>query len=65
MKATVKKEKITWPIAQDGGGKMMDALQCNAFPTYTLIDRKGRVRMNDIETDDVEKAVKLLLKEKP
>jgi hypothetical protein len=64
MKAAVKKNGINWPIAQDGGGKMLEALQCNAFPTLTIIDRKGKVRVNDIDDGDIEKAIKMLLKEK-
>ncbi len=65
MKETVKKNSITWPIAQDNSGKTTEAFATNAFPTYALIDRKGKVRVMDIEPEDLEKAIKLLLKEKP
>lgn len=64
MKQAVAKHKMTWPIAQDGTGKTMKAFASNAFPTYALIDRKGKLRVMDIEPEDLEKAIKALLKEK-
>jgi len=64
MKATVKELGMTWPIGQDGEGKTLSALKGSGYPTYALVDRKGRLRANDIEGDDLDKAIKVLLKEK-
>lgn len=64
MKATVKELGMTWPIGQDGAAKTLASFKCNGFPTYCLVDRKGILRVNDIEPDDLEKAIKVLVKER-
>lgn len=64
MRKAVKDEKIVWPVAQDGKAATLSAYAGTGFPTFVLIDRKGRVRMNDLENDQVEKAVAYLIKEK-
>lgn len=64
MKATVKQLGMSWPIAQDGGHKMLDAFHANGFPTYCLIDRKGRLRVCDGDPADLDRAIGILLREK-
>lgn len=64
MKKAVKTHKITWPIAQDTKGKTLKAYESNAFPTYALVDRKGKLRVMDVEPEELERVIKLLLKEK-
>ena len=64
MKAAVKELGMTWPIGMDAEGKTLASLKDNGFPTYCLVDRKGILRVNDIDPSDLEKAIKALLKEK-
>jgi len=63
-KAAVKRLGLTWPIGQDGACKTQAAFKSNGFPTYCLVDRKGRLRVDDIDPRDLERAIKVLLKEK-
>jgi hypothetical protein len=64
MKATVKELDMTWPIGQDGDGKTLASFKCNGFPTYCLVDKKGRLRVNDGDPEDLDRAIKVLLAEK-
>lgn len=65
MKKGVSDEKMTWPVAQDGKGTTLKAYAGSAFPTFCLIDRKGVLRMNDLEdVDETERAVAWLIKQK-
>lgn len=63
--AAVKELGMTWPIALDPKSGMMSAFNCDSFPDYCVIDRKGNVRFCDLANGDVDKAVEALLKEKP
>jgi hypothetical protein len=63
-KSKAKEWKMTWPVALDGGSKTMKAFNCDSFPDYCLIDRKGNVRFCDIANGEIDKAVEALLKEK-
>jgi hypothetical protein len=64
MKSTVKTMGMTWPIAQDGQHKMLDSFKANGFPTYCLVDRKGRLRVCDGDPDDLDRAIGVLLRER-
>jgi hypothetical protein len=50
-------------VAVDAGANA--AFHANSFPDYYLIDRSGVLRWADIVNSDVEKAIGILLKEKP
>ena len=63
MAATVKEHGIKYPVAVDAGANA--AYRANSFPDYYLIDRSGVLRWADIVNSDVEKAIGILLKEKP
>lgn len=65
MDASVKENGLTYLIAQDGEKKMMKAFQGDSFPDYYLIDRQGKVRFADLANGEIDRAVELLLKEKP
>ena len=49
-------------MAVDAGANA--GYRANSFPDYYLIDRSGVLRWADIANADVEKAIKILLKEK-
>ena len=61
----VKKEKIQYPVAIDHEGKTVKAFRVDSFPDYYLIDRAGKLRVADLKNDDLDRAVKVLLAEKP
>lgn len=62
MGATVKQHGIKYPVAEDAG--TIAAFKANSYPDYYIIDRNGILRWADIANRDVEKAIKILLKEK-
>ena len=62
MAATVKQHDIKYPVAEDTGTTA--AYKANSYPDYYIIDRDGVLRWADIANRDVEKAIKILLKEK-
>ena len=64
MPALAKKTGIQYPIAVDIGNATSRRYKCDSTPDFYLIDRKGILRWPDIETEDVEKSIQLLLKEK-
>jgi Redoxin. len=59
-----KAEKMKYPVAFDGGA-FMKKVGCDSFPDYVIVDRKGIVRVVDLANSETERAVKVLLKEKP
>ncbi len=65
MKQVVRELGITWPIAQDGASKTMDAYHGDSFPDYYVIDRKGKLRFADLANQELDRAVDVLPKEKP
>ncbi len=62
MGAAVKQHDIKYPVAEDIG--TIAAYKANSYPDYYIIDREGVLRWADIANRDVEKAIKILLKEK-
>lgn len=65
MAAFVKEQKLPWPVAVDVEGKTVQAFAVDSFPDYYLIDRSGKLRVADLANGDLERAVQLLLKERP
>lgn len=61
--AFVKEQGITWPIATDVEKKTVSAFGIDSFPDYTLIDRSGKVRFNDLANSELDRAIALLLAE--
>ena len=59
----VKKEKLKFPVAIDAQGKTVQAYHVDSFPDYYLIDRAGKLRVADLANGDLERVVKVLLKE--
>ena len=53
---------IRYPTAVDE--KTIDAYLVTEFPTYSLIDRKGRLRIIDCKPKHLKEAIKFLLAEK-
>ncbi len=64
MALAAKKFDIQYPIAADVADATFKAYKSDSTPDYYLIDRKGNLRWADIETDDLEKAIELLIAEK-
>ncbi len=64
MASYVKENKLTWPVAVDIDRKTVAAYRVDSFPDYYLIDRKGNLRVADLANKDLDRAVKILLKEK-
>jgi len=64
MRAAVKELGMPWIVAQDGEKKTMSAMQCDSFPDYCLVDRKGILRFVDLANSEVARAVEALIKEK-
>ena len=62
-KKSVAETGAKYPIAYDGGA-LMKAFNCDSFPDYVIIDKKGIVRVVDLANGEIEKAVKMLLEEK-
>jgi thiol-disulfide isomerase/thioredoxin len=64
MAALVKEKKLPWAMACDVEKATAKAYRVPAYPSYYLIDRRGRLRMAAVHSADLAKAVKLLLAEK-
>lgn len=68
LKDYLEKEKITWPNIY--GGPSNDnpiALEWNVWgwPTIYILDHTGKIRHKDLRDEEMENAVKELLKEVP
>jgi peroxiredoxin len=61
----VKEQALPWPVAVDIGNKTTSAFKVDSYPDYYLIDRAGRLRVADLQNSDLERAIKILLAEKP
>ena len=64
MAQVAKDRGIEYPIAVDLNDATADTYKCDSTPDFYLIDRQGRLRWADIETEDVDKAIELLINEK-
>lgn len=56
---------MTWPILFDPEKKVMKSLSADSYPDYYLIDRKGVLRFADLANKEVDRAVEMLIAEKP
>jgi thiol-disulfide isomerase/thioredoxin len=62
----VRKKEIPWPVAVDDHDKTVASLGAvSGKPDYYLVDRKGVLRFADLEEFELERAVKMLLDERP
>lgn len=61
----VEKEEIPWAVAIDRENKTKKAYAQDSYPDYYLIDRAGKLRFADLANNELDRAVDLLLKEKP
>jgi thiol-disulfide isomerase/thioredoxin len=60
------KEKMPWTHWWNGGvGGVIDDWNVTAYPTIYVLDSKGVIRYKDLRGEELEKAVNLLLAEKP
>jgi hypothetical protein len=64
MPQIAREHGIQYPIAVDLNDATAEAYKCDSTPDFYLIDRKGILRWADIETDDLEKAIELLIGER-
>lgn len=56
---------MVWPILFDPEKKIMKSLRADSYPDYYIIDRKGVLRFADLANKEVDRAVEMLLAEKP
>ncbi len=59
----VRKVGILYPVAADLDRKTVVAFRVDGFPDYHLVDRAGNLRFADIANGEIERAIKMLLKE--
>ena len=64
MAQVAKERHIEYPIAVDLNDLSAETYKCDSTPDFYLIDREGRLRWADIETEDVDRAIELLLSQK-
>jgi thiol-disulfide isomerase/thioredoxin len=65
MEETVKTKRIGYPTARDPQLASEHAWEVHYYPTYAVVDRKGKVRMIGVKPNYVEQVVKKLLAETP
>ena len=65
MRAFVEEQEIPYPVCVDAAGTTVAAFGVDSYPDYYMIDRAGRLRVADLANDDLERAVGVLLAEKP
>lgn len=58
-----KEEHLPYAAAFDGG-KFMEMVGAEAYPTFVLIDKKGVIRNANVGYDGLDKEIQALLKEK-
>lgn len=63
LPAFVEAHGIDFPVAIDRGERSVASYLVDDFPDYYLIDRKGRLRVADLEAADLERALEALLAE--
>ena len=63
MAQVVKDRGIEYPTARDPGLASEKAWRVHYYPTYAIIDRRGKVRVIGLQPDHVEAVIKLLLAE--
>jgi thiol-disulfide isomerase/thioredoxin len=63
MAQVVKDRGIEYPTARDPSLASEKAWRVHYYPTYAIVDRKGRVRVIGLQPDHVEAVIKQLLAE--
>ena len=63
MPQTAKDKNMQYPTARDPDLKAKKAWHVDYYPTYAIVDRKGKVRIIGLQTDRVEEVIKKLLDE--
>jgi thiol-disulfide isomerase/thioredoxin len=56
--ASIKKYGLPWNQVWDKDGVTAEKFNINAFPTYILLDNKGRIIISDIRADQLEAFLK-------
>jgi cytochrome c biogenesis protein CcmG/thiol:disulfide interchange protein DsbE len=56
MKSMIRRERITWPVLDDGPGTLAKAWGVTGLPTTYVIDADGVIRAYDLTGDDLVKA---------
>ncbi len=64
MAESVKANELTYIIAHDPERNLMKAFECDSYPDYVVIDRKGIVRVVDLANAELERAIDYFIKEK-
>lgn len=65
MASVVSQRGITYPTARDPSLASEKAWRVHYYPTYAVVDRKGRVRAVGLQPGYVEQVVQKLLAESP
>lgn len=65
MVEVAKELGMTYPILFDGDKSILRSFGADSFPDYYLVDRKGVLRFADLANREVDRAVELLIAEKP
>lgn len=65
MAAFAEARGIAFPIAIDVDRQTIGAFAVDSYPDYYLIDRSGKLRVADLANADLERAVQVLLAERP
>ena len=63
MKKFVKDKGLDYPICMDTEGKTVKEYGVDSYPDYYVIDKKGNLRVADLANSDLERTIKILLKE--
>jgi thiol-disulfide isomerase/thioredoxin len=65
MPEFIQAQEIPWPVAVDVANMTVDAFAVDSFPDYYVVDRRGILRVADLQNADVDRVVEILLNEKP
>lgn len=63
MAEAVKANELKYIIAHDPESKLMKAFQCDSYPDYVVIDKRGIVRIVDLANAELERAIEHFIKE--
>lgn len=65
MAEVAKELGMNYPLLFDGDKTVLNRFGADSFPDYYLVDRKGILRFADLANREVDRAVELLIAEKP
>lgn len=63
MQDFVERRELPWPIAADRDGKTEARFDVDGFPDYFLIDREGVLRIADVRSDQLDRAIAFLVRD--